>query len=74
MIKGTFTWTERNGTVHEAKAGGYTYQPAKLVHTTASSDGCTFLQINEGRFDLVPVDDQGNPQAPMLPVWPAAQR
>ena len=74
VIKGTFTWTEQNGTVHNVKAGGYTYEPGKHVHTTSSKDGCTFLQFNEGTFDLVPVDDKGQPQPAMVPVWPAPQK
>ena len=74
VIKGTFSWTDKNGMVHDVKAGGYTYEPAKDVHTTASKNGCTFLQINEGTFDLVPVDNQGTAQTPLVPIWPAPQK
>lgn len=63
MLEGSMTVTN-DGKAGEVKARGYHLQPGKVPHTTEAKAGAMFFQVADGPFDLVPVDDKGNPLPP----------
>jgi quercetin dioxygenase-like cupin family protein len=71
VIKGELVVTEAAGKGHKVKAGGYLYEPARMIHTTKIKKGTTAFQIGDGAFDFVPVDDKGDPLPP--PPAPASK-
>jgi quercetin dioxygenase-like cupin family protein len=70
VIKGQIKTTASDGTVADGKPGTWAYDPAKWIHSTESKRGATVLMMTDGPFDVVMVDDQGNPLPP--PAAPAA--
>jgi len=61
VLKGSLKTTGEGGGAEEGKVGAWTFDPAKWIHTTESKRGATILMITDGPFDVVMVDDKGNP-------------
>lgn len=69
VLKGSTQTTGDGAKSEESKVGGWTFDPAKWIHTTESKRGAMILMITDGPFDIVMVDDKGNPLPP--PAAPA---
>lgn len=63
VLKGSMV-VEHEGKANKLDTGGYMLEPGKTSHTMESPTGATVFQIADGPFDLVVVDEKGNPVPP----------